>query len=191
MVHTIDVDEKIYTVEEWLELEKASEIRHEFYYGKLIPMAGEAKNANRIAINFILKMNAPLLERGLEIFAHDVKTEVVGNGIYRYPDLVVAPLADDADEYIVKLAVALVEIASENSKHRDKIKKRKEYREIETLWYYLVVIQNEMSVELHTKDGNGNWQIEYFTEPEDEIFFPRFEIKMKLKEIYERIIFPN
>ncbi len=45
----VAIEEKIYTVEEYLELEKTSEIRHEFVYGKRIPMSGESKNANEIA----------------------------------------------------------------------------------------------------------------------------------------------
>jgi len=49
MSTTFTTAEKLYTVAEWLELEKSAELRHEFYYGNLIPMAGEAKRANILA----------------------------------------------------------------------------------------------------------------------------------------------
>jgi hypothetical protein len=39
---TLAVTEKRYTVEEWLELEKTAELRHEYYFGKLIHRAGKA-----------------------------------------------------------------------------------------------------------------------------------------------------
>ncbi len=42
MTTTLAVTEKRYTVEEWLEFEKTAEVRHEYYFGKLIPMPGEA-----------------------------------------------------------------------------------------------------------------------------------------------------
>lgn len=42
MTTTLVTTEKRYTVEEWLEFEKTAEVRHEYYFGKLIPMAGEA-----------------------------------------------------------------------------------------------------------------------------------------------------
>ena len=45
------VAEKLYTVEAYFELEKHSEVRHEYYYGKLIEMPGESKIANNIANN--------------------------------------------------------------------------------------------------------------------------------------------
>ncbi|MBX2890106.1 MAG: Uma2 family endonuclease [Saprospiraceae bacterium] len=139
-----DIAEKLYTVEEWLELEKRADVRHEYVYGKLVPMAGEAIKANRIATNILKRLDDPLLEKGLLIYDHDVKAQVVLDGIYRYPDLVVAPVADDEHGYIVKHLVLMVEVASEDSSHRDRVKKRQEYQKIPSIWYYLVVNQEEM-----------------------------------------------
>ena len=45
----LTVSEKIYTVTEYFELEKTSEVKHEFVEGHLIEMPGEKKIANRIA----------------------------------------------------------------------------------------------------------------------------------------------
>ena len=59
-----DIEEE----KEWLELEKNAEVRHEFYYGKLIPMAGEAKKANRISKTLVKLMDDHLLEHGYEAF---------------------------------------------------------------------------------------------------------------------------
>ena len=60
--------DKIYTVEEYFEFEKNSEVRHEFYYGKLIEMPGEAKKANRIAMNIYRKWIDSMEQQGFEIF---------------------------------------------------------------------------------------------------------------------------
>jgi Uma2 family endonuclease len=50
--------ERLLTVDEYLEFEKNSEVRHEYYFGKLIDMPGESKNANRIAkFTFIYSEN--------------------------------------------------------------------------------------------------------------------------------------
>lgn len=183
----LETAEKIYTVAEWLELEKSAALRHEFYYGKLIPMAGEAKRANIIAGNLRRILDVPLYEKGFQIFDHDVKAEVVPNGIYRYPDLVVAPVVDDEDEYIVKHPVLLVEVASAGSGQRDRIKKRREYLEVPSLWYYLIVNQEEMLAELHSRDNDGRWMQHYFTEPNEMIELPRFELRFPLSTVYERL----
>ncbi len=187
MTATLEILEKRYTVSEWLELEKRSEIRHEFYYGKLIPMAGESKQANLVSKNLLRKIELPLIEKNFETYVHDVKAEVVPNGIYRYPDVVVAPNVDDEDEYIVKHPVFMAEVASQNSRHRDRVRKRKEYFKIPSMWYYLVIFQDEMMAELHAKNEDGTWGTQWFTEPTDVIELPRFDLKIVLSDIYWRI----
>ncbi len=182
----LEISEKLYTVEEWLDLEKRSEVRHEYYYGKLIAMAGGAKRANIIVHNLVKLMDDHLFEHGYETFSDDVKAQVVPGGIYRYPDVVVAPLVDDDDEYIVKLPVMMCEVASQQSANRDRVKKRKEYQQIPTLWYYLILSQDEMWVEMHSKLEGGNWVTNYFTEPNDAIHLERLSLKLTLSDIYKR-----
>lgn len=187
MEATLDIPEKLFTVEEWLAFEKRSDVRHEYYYGKLTPMAGEAKRANKIALNLVKLMDDHLYEKGFETFAHDVKAEVLPGKIYRYPDFMVSPVSDDEDEFIVKQPVMLVEVASEDSNYRDRVKKRKEYLKIPTIWYYLIVSQDDMWVELHLKNENGRWETQFFTEPSDVIEMKRFDLKLSLSSIYNRI----
>jgi Uma2 family endonuclease len=182
------VAEKLYSVAEWLELEKVAEMRHEYHYGKLIPMAGEAKRANIIAGNVKRALDVPLYAKSFLIFDHDVKAEVLANGIYRYPDLVVAPVVDDEDDYIVKYPVMLVEVASESSGQRDRAKKRKEYLRIESLWYYLIVDQDEMLLELHARSENGQWlPPQYLTEPDEKVELPRFDLAFAVADVYQRL----
>ena len=150
-------------------------------------MAGEAKKANKIANNFLVKLRDPLEEKGFEIFTHDVKAEVLPDGIYRYPDLVVAPLVDDEHDYIVKHPLLLLEVASTDSAHRDRVKKRKEYHQVAYLWYYLIVSQDEISVELHQRNQDGTWDIAYFTEPDDHIALPRLGVSLKVSDLYARV----
>ena len=65
--------EKLYTVEEWLEFEKTADVRHEYYFGKLIPMAGEAKRANIIAGNIKRQLDVPLYEKGSKFLTTTLK----------------------------------------------------------------------------------------------------------------------
>lgn len=50
-----------------------------------------------------------------------------------------------------KHPVLMVEVASDKSSQRDRIKKRREHFDIPSLWYYLVADQDEMLVELHIR----------------------------------------
>jgi Uma2 family endonuclease len=185
----LGVAEKIqYTVEEYFELEKNSEIRHEFYYGKLIEMPGESKQANLIANNILVEWQKPLKKKGYHIYVKDVKTQVKTSAIYRYPDLVIAPKTDDADDYLIKQPVLIVEVASDDSMSRDSGTKLKEYSNLPTLQYYIIVYQEEMMVQLYSRTDK-NWSFEIFDMPTDVIHCPFLNIKITLSDIYDDIVF--
>ena len=160
MLKVLNLNKK-YTVQEYLALEKTSEIRHEFYYGKLIEMPGESKKANDIANNILECWRKPLRKKGFNLYSHDVKAEVKSNGVYRYPDLVIAPEGDDTDEYIVTTPIIMVEVASEDSWKRDTGIKLKEYTNLPSLRYYLIVSQEEMFVQLCIRTNN-DWTFTFF-----------------------------
>lgn len=182
------VAEKLYTVEAYFELEKHSEVRHEYHYGKLIEMPGESKIANRIANNIIASWRKPLIDIDYEIYSHDVKAQIKENGVYRYPDVVVAPDSDDSDDFVIKEAVIMVEVASIDSMRRDSVTKLKEYSGIETVQYYLVVSQDEVSIQFFYRNGK-DWSFMIFEELDDIILLPKFNIQITVAEIYDRVKF--
>ena len=77
--------EKIYSVEEYFELEQNSDIRHEFYYGKLTPMPGESRIANRIASNCEFLFQVALRGKNYDFVRHDVRLPIKKGKVYRYP----------------------------------------------------------------------------------------------------------
>ena len=65
------VEENIYSIEEYFELEKNSEIRHEFVHGTLIPMPAESKRANEIAFNCAFTLRQLLINKSQKIYNHE------------------------------------------------------------------------------------------------------------------------
>ena len=179
---------QIYTVAEYFELEKSSEMRHEFYYGKLIEMPGESKQANLIANNILVEWQKPLKQKGYRTYLRDVKTQVKVKDIYRYPDLVVAPKTDDSDDYVIKKPEFIAEVASENSMQRDSVVKLREYSNLPSLQYYLIISQDEMLVQFYSRT-NKNWSFEIFDSPNETINCPTFNLKITLAEIYDDVVF--
>ncbi len=181
------VAEKLYTVEEYFELEKNSDIRHEYHYGKLIEMPGESKIANRIALNIVAAWRKPLIDKGYEMYVHDVKAEVKKRGIYRYPDLVIAPETDD-DEYLVTQPVIMVEVASRDSMKRDSVTKLKEYTAIPSMKYYLIVAQDEMSIQFYYRKDT-EWTYTFFENPTEMVVLDAFSLEISVADIYDRVKF--
>ena len=64
-------------------------------------MPGETTTANLIALNITFFFKELFRQiKGYAFFARDVKLIVIGNKIYRYPDLVVIHQKDDHKKYV-------------------------------------------------------------------------------------------
>ena len=146
LTETIVADKK-YSVEEYFELEKTSEIRHEFINGDIIAMPGESKKANEIAGNIYVSLRNSFKKRALKVYNHDVRL-MLENNRYRYPDIVVAPTIDDEDSHAITQPVLIVEVFSENSVKTDTVDKLREYSTLPNLQYNLIVSQEEPFVEI-------------------------------------------
>ncbi|MCF0071345.1 Uma2 family endonuclease [Dyadobacter sp. CY261] len=178
------------TVEEYFELEKESEIRHEYYNGEIYAMAGTTLNHNDIVDNVRSFLKGFFQPRGCRVFAESVKVKA-SNIYYPYPDVIVtcAPV-DISGTYVVKHPTILVEVISKSSESRDRGFKLKHYRAIPSLQYYLLVSQLEYSVDMYSRlEGNDLWGYQSFEGINDAVRFDAFNFEMSLKAIYENIEF--
>jgi Uma2 family endonuclease len=180
---------KLYTVEEYFELDKNSNVRYEFVNGQIFEMAGESRVANNIVNNVLELIRKPLIKKGYWTYTHDVKTIVRDNKIYRYPDLVITSesVSDGSDLYLIKKPVLLIEVASEDSSTRDRETKLQEYTDIDTVKYYVIIDQTKMFVEIYTRNGSdgAHWYYDRFFKHSDVIEFPFLNCKLSLADIYE------
>ena len=183
--------EKKYTVEEYFELERLSDVRHEFVNGKLYEMPGESKIANKISGNIYIELRSIFDETDLDVFDHDVKMVVRDGKIYRYPDIVVAADgASDNDLFLLYQPVLAIEVFSKDSEHRDNVVKLREYTAIPSMQYYLTVSQDEVFVQFFYRNGGGKWQSTFYEELSEIIELPLFNAKLSLEKIYYKIAFP-
>ena len=182
------IKERLLTVEEYFELEKNSEVRHEFYFGKLIDMPGESKNANRIAKKIESAFDAILDHKIVETFRGEVRLNINQTAIYRYPDVMIALISDDEDDYAVTQPIIIVEVLSDSTAKIDTGKKLREYTSLASLQYYLVVSQDEILVQVNQRKGNI-WEFGFYDKLTDEIQLSVFDKSVLLKDIYNGIVF--
>ncbi len=183
------VGERLYTAEEYFELEKHSEERHEFYYGKLLPMSGESLDANKVGNNCQIFLANALEDNGYAVFRLAIKLRVIEGKLYRYPDVVVVPEASIVHSHEVKAAELIIEVVSEGSSSRDRKTKLKEYTEhFPTLQHYLIIDQYEPSVVAYSRK-NGDWVCTSFDDLNDEVPLPHFGIRLPLSTVYKKVVF--
>ncbi len=187
----VQTAEKKYTISEYLEMEEKSEIRHEYYDGEVFAMAGTTMNHNRIVGRLRGFLERVFLPKGCDVFAENIKVEVIENFYYPYPDVIVTCAPEDINgTYIVKHPSILVEVLSKSSANYDRGFKLKKYQDIVSLQYYMLVAQYECYVELFTRtDQEGVWTYQSFNKTDAVISFDLLDFIMPVSAVYEGVVF--
>ena len=170
------------TMQEYLEREKASDVRHEFIDGVMVAMAGEKRRHNRLAgrIYRLLLEKAEALD--CEVAFESVKIRTLSNRI-RYPDVVIS-CAPGNDDYFIDNPCFIAEVLSQSTEHTDLFIKLDEYKQLPSLERYAVISQDKRGVALF-KRVNSHWEVETFAEGEIDI--PCLQTTLSLGQIYEGI----
>ena len=183
------IQKKYISVEEYFEMEKHSQIRHEYYNGEVFAMAGTSINHNRIVQNLSGVLRPIFRQRGCEVLLESVKLEAIKHFYYPYPDLMLTCDTEDMDaEYIIKKPTLIVEVLSKSSVLNDRVAKLRRYKNIPSLQYYLIVSQYEFLVESYSRvDDSTSWLYDVYEDQNDIINFPKLDLKLSLSDIYEGI----
>ncbi len=177
--------EKKISVDEYLELEKRSEVRHEFVDGEILAMAGEKRRHNRIAGEIFAQLLATAKTRDCEIVFESVKIRTRGTRI-RYPDIAVSCAPGD-DEYFLENPCFIAEVLSSTTEKTDLTLKLDEYKNLPSLERYALVAQDRRFVVLY-KRVLDHWEV-VTLEDQGEIDLPCLGTSMTLKQIYAGITF--
>jgi Uma2 family endonuclease len=180
------------TVEEYLEFEERSEIRHEFVNNQLIPMPGTTIFHNTICINLTFFLRS-LLKKGLyRIVQENVKIQVSSDRDYTYPD--VAITCDQRDlgtqnDYFIKYPSVIFEVISKTSRTEDSVDKFIRYKNIESLQNYILIDSEKALIEVRIKLKNGDWESETYLPSNVHFPVPALDLVLTFDEVYEGISF--
>ncbi len=133
------------TIEEYIEFDKLSEERFEYFAGELFAMAGGSPNHTRISVNVCNVLAQKLRRTKCEAFNADLRIKVPSAAPFRYPDVSVA--CEPQFEEILGVQallnpVLLVEVLSVSTADYDLGAKFTAYQSIESFQEYLVIAQD-------------------------------------------------
>lgn len=183
-----------YTIGEYIELDKNSEERFEYFNGEVFSMAGASPNHVRICRNVCNKLSQKLEGRDCEAFPGDMRIRVPATWLYRYPD-VSAVCGEQVYETIQGLEtltnpVLLVEVLSEITAAYDLDEKFTEYQSIESFREYLLIAQDRPHVIRYVRQTNG-WLRTETDGLENAVTLESLGVSLPLSEIYMRVKFPS
>lgn len=144
------------TLDEYLEFESRSPMRHEFVDGEIYAFAGATRRHSLIVTNLVLRFGSVARGGPCEVHSNDLKLQVSESRIY-YPDVMVVCDPEDTNELIVTRPCLVVEVVSPSSQRTDQQEKLIFYRQIESLQSYLIVFPDERRVIHNWRAPDGDW----------------------------------
>ncbi len=149
-------DNGLVSVEEYLELEERSEIRHEYVGGMLHERHVSNDRHNRIVVNLLVKLADAAEEAPCQVYAVDMRLRI--GDVFYYPDVMVACEPPETDNPIWRTDPCLVvEVLSPTSVSTDQREKLLAYRSVPSVETYLMVHQDIQRVERHFRNEKGEW----------------------------------
>ncbi len=182
----------LYSVKEYLKLERRTGERHEFVNGKIIKMAGGSIKHNLLTVNIIheLKNNLDELDN-MYVFGSDQKVYLPEFNVYVYPDAVVicgTPIVSDKDSQAITNPLVIIEVLSPSTQEYDKIEKFNDYRTLPSFKEYVLISQDKAKVTTYFREENGTWAINDFRNIEDNVFLKSLNISVLMSRIYKRVL---
>jgi len=179
------------SLEDYLELEEVSGIKHEYYQGVAFALAGASENHDLIVIEVMRNLGNQLAGKSCRPHSSDFRLMVEAVGLLTYPDVSVicgeTRFADSPLNTYVNPTV-LVEVLSRSTAGYDRGKKTEFYRTIPSLREYLLIEQDRPSVE-HWRRQDDEWQSAEFSSLDDRVELASIDCTLPLAAIYERVRF--
>jgi Uma2 family endonuclease len=182
-----------YTLQEYIELEKSSEEKFEYYDGNVWSMAGASIDHETIVSNLDFALRSRLQGKQCRVFLSNTRVKVPVYPPYRYPDLS-ALCGKLSVETLFGLEVLtnpslIVEVLSPSTKSFDLGDKFTYYKSIESFTEYLLIDQDRPHVVLYTKQAENAWLHREYNSLNDTFYLSSLDCEIALADIYENIEF--
>jgi Uma2 family endonuclease len=188
---------KKFTEQEYLDFERNSLEKHEYYRGEIFTLAGRRDfdsmaGAGRrhiiISKNLMRDIANALRGKPCQPYGSDLRINIPENTLYTYPDLSIICgdiLTSSLDEETATCPTVIIEILSPSTRAYDQGEKFALYRAIPTLKEYILVDPDTVLVQAFRMNEARNWLLEECKSLPETLFLPSVNISLCLRDIYE------
>ena len=180
------------TPDEYLALERESDIKNEYFDGEIFAMAGARRGHNQISTNIVRMLGNHLLEKPCSVFSSDMKVKMEEIRKYTYPDIVVVcdhEEYEDENNDILLNPLVIIEILSDSTEAYDRGDKFSHYQFIDSFKEYILVSQYVCRVEKFTRQEDETWVYSKRNNMEDTVRIESIKCDLPVSEIYRRVNF--
>ncbi len=182
------LEDRIYSVEEYLELLKNSEVKLSYDNGKVYAMAGGKPNHSRIINNAQFALTSAFLNKDCSVFNSDLGVYIEQYKNYTYPDITVACDNEDYErDLFLKNPKIIIEVASKGTEKYDRDEKMLKYLSIPSLLEYVIIRTEKPIVVVHSRGESGAFEISGAIGIDSSVYLPNFSVKLAMRDLYRRV----
>lgn len=185
---------RYYTIQEYLQMERASEEKHEYADGEIFSMVEGTRMHSLITTNTIAEVHTALKGKPCRVYDSNLRVRIPRSPRYMYPDVSIACNElefdpDDERKETYTNPTLVIEVLSKSTEGYDRGDKFRQYRKIETLREYVMISQDTPAIETCFRDTDGRWVIDSFTEIDGVLHLKSLDVLIPLAEIYAGVTF--
>lgn len=196
------LEDRSYSIDEWLAVERRTGEKFEYHEGRLVPvrmMSGGTAAHAHLGANVVGSLYAALLDRAdaapCNVYTSDLQVMINDRARYVYPDAAVIcgrPEFDARVATAVRNPVVVAEVLSPSSVGYDTGEKFAYYASLATLREYVLVEQSAPWVEVRSREGAGGpWTITFATALGSHARLPSLGIELAMTRLYRGVEFPS
>jgi Uma2 family endonuclease len=176
--------------EEYFELERLSEERHEYVYGEIVAV-GRPLHAHGVIVNNVAyELRVRMKPKGCRVFHESLRVAVGWGDLIAYPDVVLV-CGDPqwvSDKYdALTNPRFLVEVLSPSTRDYDRATKSGLYRTLSSISEYLFIDPNPVFIEHLRRHPNGNWEIATIRDREATLQLESLGREIPVADIYDDV----
>lgn len=179
------------TVEEYLEREKTSLVKHEYHNGEVFAMAGGTPPHSLLGTNATGELRNALRGKPCRPYNGDLQV-AISRRKYVYPDATVIcgkPTFFEENSIAPNNPVVIVEVLSESTASYDRTGKFMRYCQIPSFREYVLIEQTFPFVEVRTRNETGTWEIRTYGHLDDTVELKSIEVLVAMRDLYDGISF--
>lgn len=177
------------SVDDYLQGELISDIKHEYINGEVYAMAGAKRAHNLISGNVFGALFNHLRGTPCRVYGSDMKVGILTNNddFFYYPDLHVSCEKTNNNLYNYQPKL-IIEVLSDSTERKDRAEKFHDYRKLDSLEEYVLIAQDSKRVEVYHR--NQAFDLALFTDDSD-FKLDSVDLSLSLADIYQDVEFNN
>jgi Uma2 family endonuclease len=174
--------------EDYLQWERASDLKHEYFDGHIIAMSGASLKHNAIAMNLYSDIGTFLKGKNCSMLPADMRVTNPSQDAYMYPDASIVcnepALEDDKFDTLTNPSV-IFELLSPSTAGVDKGRKFFFYREIPSLKEYIMIDSTRRYIIAARRQSDNSWSFENIDDNQGILTVQTINFTITFQEIYD------